>query len=357
MQHKFNENYRDLSSLDHLYHHFFAIFVIGIYHLMTCNITLYTSGEELPAMRCYNFFHSIELFHIIEHTPGQWPIMAVATDEAGRVVGHLMAIIRRRGSWMPPYLYTQGRIYGEGEYADDVDSEEIFGLLLKAVTRKMRHRLCFYIEVSDLSRKMFGYRYFRQNTYFAVSWQQVHNSLHSRAPRDRLSEKTLERLAASKSAGLVTREAASEAEVRAFHRLLKRFYKHKVSHLIPPVELFLQLFGSKRARISVTLVRGKVIGGCAVVFSEGNACLWYAASQRKRYQHLHPNLCTIWESIIWSWQHNYAHFRFLDAGLPFPRNPHRDFILTFGGKPMGTYRWFRFSIGWANRLLAHIYTI
>lgn len=136
--------------------------------MATYQTQLYTSGEKLPHLNSRNFFHSPELFHIIEKTPGQKPYMVVATNAKGQVVGHVLAIIRRRGSLLPPMLYTQGRVFGEGEYADDVDQEEVFGVLLRALTRKLRRKLCFYIEFSHLSRKMFGYRYFRQNTYFPV---------------------------------------------------------------------------------------------------------------------------------------------------------------------------------------------
>lgn len=76
-----------------------------------------------------NFFHSPELFHIVERTPGQRPCMAVATDEQGRVVGHILVFLLR-ASWMP-LLYWQAHAYGEGDYAEDVNSEEVFGLLLE----------------------------------------------------------------------------------------------------------------------------------------------------------------------------------------------------------------------------------
>lgn len=318
-------------------------------------ITLYTTGNELPEMHCRSFFHSAELFHIIEKTPGQRPYMAVATDSGGRVVGHVLAVARRRCSWLPPFLYSQGRVYGEGEYADDVDSEEVFGELLTALTRRLHRRLCFYIEFSDLSRKMFGYRFFRRNTYFPVGWQEVHNSLHSKSPAERIDAKTLERIERVYDMGVTTREAETEAEVVAFHRLLKAFYRFKPRRLVPPERLFVELHESRHARIFVTLYRGRIIGGCACVYSDGKAMLWYLASRRKRYIHLHPNTMAIWHALNWAWQHNYAHFYFLDAGLPFPKNPLREFILRFGGKPVSNYRWFRFSIGWINRLLAWRY--
>ena len=66
-------------------------------------------------------------------------------------------------------------------------------------------------------------------------------------------------------------------------------------------------------------------------------------------------MMTVWQAIIWAWKHNYAHIYFLDAGLPYPNNPFREFILRFGGKPVAKYRWFRFSIGWLNKLLSWIW--
>jgi hypothetical protein len=45
----------------------------------------------------------------------------------------------------------------------------------------------------------------------------------------------------------------------------------------------------------------------------------------------------------------------MDVGLPFKKNRYRDFILSFGGKEVGTYRWFRFSIPWMNKLVGWFY--
>ena len=68
-------------------------------------------------MSCKNFFHSIELFVMLEHTPGMKPYMVVVKDDTGNVQAHMLTILRRRGALFPPYIFTQGRSYGEGEYA------------------------------------------------------------------------------------------------------------------------------------------------------------------------------------------------------------------------------------------------
>lgn len=79
--------------------------------------------------------------------------MVIAYDKEN-IVAHMLVMLRRRGSLFPPYLFTQGRAYGEGEYSPDCNNkEEIFGEMLKSITRELRKALCLYIEFSDLSTK------------------------------------------------------------------------------------------------------------------------------------------------------------------------------------------------------------
>jgi alpha-glucosidase len=49
------------------------------------------------------------------------------------------------------------------------------------------------------------------------------------------------------------------------------------------------------------------------------------------------------------------HFYFMDVGLPFRRHTQCEFILSFGGKPVGTYRWFNFTFGWLNKIVSWFY--
>ena len=314
---------------------------------------IYTRGDTLPTMDGGNFYHSPELFHIVERTPGQRPCMAVATDGQGRVVGHILVFLLR-ASWMP-LLYWQAHAYGEGDYAEDVNSEEVFGLLLEALVRRLRRRLCFFIEFSDISRKMFGYKYFRAQGFFPIPWQKIHNSLHSMDPHDRLQPKMLKKIGHIYQQGVVTREVTTEEDLDRFVHLVRGFYRWKVHRVVPPEKQIAEIYRSDNGRLFATLYKGRLIGGCVCVYSEGNAYLWYLASLRKRYARLHPATMTVWQAIIWAWKHNYAHIYFLDAGLPYPNNPFREFILRFGGKPVAKYRWFRFSIGWLNKLLSWIW--
>nr|MBP7472799.1 GNAT family N-acetyltransferase [Prevotella sp.] len=322
---------------------------------MEYHVKIYNSGDVLPEMTCSNFFHSAELFHITERVIGSSPYMIVAFDENNNVVAHLLAIIRRRGSFLPPYLYTQGRIYGEGEYNDEVDKSLVFNLMLRSATSKFKHKFCFYVEFSNLSKKMLGYRFFRQNHYYPIQWQEIHNSLHSKKPEERISKKLQQRIDHIYNLGVETREVSGLDEVREFYKMLNKFYRFKFRRLIPSVRHFEELYKSKNANIFVTTYKQKIIGGCTCVYSEGNAYLWYLASKRKSHPTLHPNTMTVWHAIKYAYEHNYAHIFFLDVGLPWKKNPFREFILSFGGKPIGMYRWFHFNIKWLNKILTWYY--
>lgn len=316
------------------------------------HVDIYTTSQELPELLEGNFFHSRELFCILEKVPGDKPLMAVASQE-GAVVGQMLAIIHRRGSLMPPYLYTHAHVHGEGCYAKDED--EIFALLLKALTLRLRHRLCFYVEFSDIQKKMFGYRYFRHLGYIPIAWQEIRNSLHSRTPEERLSEKQHTVIQRMIDKGVGFHEVYDEEEISQFHDLLKDYYRLKIRRFVPSKEFYSELTKNKNAHVYVTTYQGKVIGGSACVISHKGAYLWYAASKRKTFKRFHPDTMTIWFAIKHAYDLGCEHFNFMDAGLPWRGNQYREFILSFGGKPIAKYRWFKFYSGIINKIFRWLY--
>lgn len=70
---------------------------------------------------------------------------------------------------------------------------------------------------------------------------------------------------------------------------------------------------------------------------------------------LHPDTMAVWNAIQYAYEHNYNHIYFMDVGLPWHRNPFREFILSFGGKPVSKYRWFRFYSHTINKILSWLY--
>ena len=316
---------------------------------------IYTRADQLPDVEESNFFHSRQLFVVASATPRMKPYMAVCTDDSGKPLSQLLALVRYRSSILPPFFFMHCRIVGEGAYQESgYKRDELFNEMLDAITRRLNKRT-LYIEVSNLSQKMFGYRQFRQLSYFPVHWMSIHNSLHSRSPEERITEKMKHRVDLAYSRGVTCRAVQNNEDLKAFNNLLHQHHWFKPKRYIPDKQFFTKLTESDHCQLFITQFHNRVIGCSACVYNDKEAYLWYSAFRRKTYRPLHPDAVTIWHAIKYAYENEYQHINFLDVGLPFQKNPFREFILKFGGKPVSTFRWFRCSISWINSLLSWIY--
>lgn len=316
--------------------------------------TIYRQQKDLPPLNDANFFHSSRLFRMCKETPRMKPYMVVVSDEGGEVVSHMLGIVRYRTFLFPLLIHCQ--VMGEGVYYHDerYSRDQLLGMMLEALTRLLNKRTT-YIEVRNLSQKMTGYRQLKQQQYFPVSWMSIHNSMHSHAPEERISEKLQKRIDNARARGVTSNVVTSEEDFAAFSKLLRKHNLLKPKRYIPDDQFFRLIMEGEDGRLFVTKYRQKVIGCAAVVYSEQNAYLWYTAFRRKSFLPLHPDVMTVWDAMHDSYERKLDHMCFMDVGLPFDKNPFREFILRFGGKEQSTYRWFRFSVKWVNSLLRWLY--
>ena len=319
--------------------------------------TIYRKVEDLPPLDDANFFHSTRLFQMTRETPRQKPYMVVVTNAEGEVLSHMLGIVRFRTFLFP--LLVHCRVLGEGVYykesgARSQERDQLFGLMLEALTKALSNRTS-YLEVSNLSQKMTGYKQLKQQHFFPVHWMSIHNSLHSHAPEERIGERLQKRIDNARLKGVTTNEVQTEDDFKAFSKLLRKHYFWKPRRYIPDDQFFRNIMSSEDGRLFVTKYRQRVIGCAAIVYSEGNAYLWYSAFRRKSYIHVHPDVMTIWDAMQDCYQRGCDHMCFMDVGLPFQKNPFREFILRFGGKEQSTFRWFRLGIRWINQILSWLY--
>ena len=165
------------------------------------------------------------------------PCMAIAITQDQQVVGHMLAVIVTRRWFLPPISLRYGHVYGEGCYAPNADTSRIFGLLLMAVTNKFKHELCLFAEFSNISKKMFGYRQFRKQGYVPIPWQEIHNSLHSMPPENRLSERQLQQIKEISDHGVEVRPCANDEERHLYISLLRKHFMLKSRRYIPDERL------------------------------------------------------------------------------------------------------------------------
>jgi hypothetical protein len=315
---------------------------------------IYTKCNQLPPLKEGSYFHSRELMEILEAAPHQKPYMVVVTDEEGNELSHMLGIVRYRTLILPPYLLIHCRVLGEGVYADPATKDELLDEMVRALTEKLDNRV-LYIEVSHMSQKMMGYKQLKQASYYPVNWMSIHNSLHRHAPEERISEKLQKRIDNARQKGVSTNEVQTEEDFKAFSKLLRKHNFWKPRRYIPDDQFFRNIMSKEDGRLFVTKYHQRVIGCSAIVYSEGNAYLWYSAFRRKSFIHVHPDVMTIWDTMQDCYQRGCDHMCFMDVGLPFQKNPFREFILRFGGKEQSTFRWFRVGIRWINQILSWLY--
>lgn len=188
---------------------------------MPVRLSTYRKGNAIPPLPGTNIFHSTELFHVFEMTRGYEPLLIVAYI-GNRPVGKLLAVIRKSVRLFPPAIIKRCEIYGTGEYFDEEQNkEDLFGEILEHLTNEV---LCksFLIEFRNLENPLFGYKAFRKNNYFAINWLRVRNSLHSKAPYERLSMSRRRQINKALRNGAIMEIADNEKDIQDFSRMLKK---------------------------------------------------------------------------------------------------------------------------------------
>lgn len=326
---------------------------------MPLKLTTYYRGSRVPELPGSNTFHSTELFRIYEATPGYTPLLIVASED-GKPVAKLLAAVRKSARFFPPSLIKRCEVYGAGEYFDEhADKEYLFSEMLQRLTDEAL-REAFLIEFRNLNNSMFGYKAFRKNSYFAINWLRVRNSLHNiKETEERFSPSRIRQIKKGLKNGAQIREARTTEEIKSFARMLHNVYSNKIRRHFPSMDFFQQLEAQmvedQRGRIFIVTYKEKIIGGSACIYSDDSAYLWFSGGMRKTYALQYPGILAVWYALYDAKQRGYRHLEFMDVGLPFRKHGYREFVLRFGGKQISTRRWFRFRWDWLNRVLIKIY--
>lgn len=326
---------------------------------MPLKLTTYYHGSLIPELPGSSTFHSTALFRIYEATPGYTPLLIVASEE-GKPVAKLLAVTRKSVRLFPPAIIKRCEVYGTGEYfSETADREAIFSEMLQRLTDEAL-RDAFLIEFRNLDNAKFGYKAFRENSYFAINWLRVCNSLADTAQvEERFSPSRIRQIKKGLKNGAQVREAHTAGEIKSFARMLHKVYSAKIRRHFPSMDFFQQLerqmMKSRQSRIFIVTYKDKIIGGSACIYSDDTAYLWFSGGMRKTYALQYPGILAVWYALHDARQRGYRYLEYMDVGLPFHKHGYREFVLRFGGKQISTRRWFRFRWDWLNRVLSKMY--
>ena len=324
---------------------------------MPLKLTTYHRGSRIPELPGTDTFHSTELFHVYEATPGYTPLLIVASEN-GIPVAKLLAAIWKSVRLFPPAIIKRCEVYGTGEYFDEtLDREAVFSDMLQRLTDEAL-REAFLIEFRNLDNSLSGYKVFRENRYFAVNWLRVRNSLHNvEQVESRFSSSRIRQIKKGLNNGAEVKEAHTPEEIHAFAKMLHYNYSAKIRRHFPSIDFFqlLEKQMPRKSRIFIVTYKDKVIGGSVCIYSNNSAYLWFSGGMRKTYALQYPGILAVWQALRDAKERGYRHLEFMDVGLPFHKHGYREFVLRFGGKQISTRRWFRFRWEWLNRVLIKMY--
>ena len=325
-------------------------------------IEIFTRSEKLPGLIEGSAIHSAHMFRTLETSRGCKPYMLVAYDDKNKESGHLLFAKRRDFRLFPPVFSFWYSILGEGVYRDGCNNrEEIFTMFIEKVFDMFDFHHTF-IEVQNIEDSRFAYSTFSKHNFVPMRDQRMYISLHSKPPQERLTRSYRAHIRKAESNGVTYRQATTEKEIREGLLLLKNYYMSKTRRRLPSNEALYSILHSSNGELSensklfIVEFKNRIIGSSICLYDKERAYLAYSCGLRKRYPMQYPGIMAIWASLTDAHQRGFAHFEFLEA-----RNLsrlHRGFIntlLNYGGKQVGTLRWYHFRWNWINKILRSIY--
>ena len=324
-------------------------------------IEIFTKSEQLPELIEGPVQHSALMFRLHETTKASKPYMFVAYDEKDKEIGHILIIKRRRFSLLPPMLSFWYIVNGEGTYSSECPNrEEMFAMFLEKVFDMFDFRHMF-IKVQNIDDSRFAYGILREHEFVPTRDHRMYISLHSKAPQERLTRAYRAHIRNAEKRGVTYHRATTQEDINEGILLLRNYYISKTRRLPSRTTLNMMLHNndgslSEKAKLFIVTYKGKAIGSSFCLYEKERANLAYSCGLRKSYPMQYPGIMAIWAALSDAHKEGYAHFEFLEArSLSRINRKFINTLLNYGGKMVGTLRWFHFKWRWLNKILRAIY--
>ena len=327
---------------------------------MNYNLKVYYKKEELPYLDDVSFFHNTATFDLYKDITYYTPLMIICFEN-DEPVASLFAHIMRINKILDAAVFRRCYVSQKpAYYKTDLAEEEIFGHLLNTLMEEVKSRV-LYVEVRNLGDPIFGYKAFRDNSFFSIKWINIKNSLQrKRKIWDQLSRSRKNQVNKATRKGIYIEELTTNDELVAFYKMIDKNISWKFSHRFPPYTYFQNFFDSfilqNKGKIFLTKYQEKVIGGIVIGLHQNkNAYSLYYWGKTKTYKTLYPTIYTIWYAMNFAEEKGFKYFDFMDSGYLHEKAGKTRFILQFGGKQHATRRWYKINWGWINFIASKFY--
>ncbi len=274
-----------------------------------------------------DFFQAPEFLDFIGPVQGYRPVLFLALDGGGKVVGSLLGVYQRDGgavkSWLSRRMVVFGGPLGDVDASDALLQALVNDAAGQAIYVEFRNH--FDTENQRVAFDRNGFT-FRPHLNFLLDLEGEEVAMK------KLSSNRRRQMRSSLAAGATYGEAESEQEVNELYRLLSTLYRNKVGKPLPALDLFKRFHTSPSARVFVVRYQGRVIGGSAgPVYRGRTSYQWYVCGDNS-IKDVHSSVLATWAHIEDAARRGFTRFDFMGAGRPGQGYGVHEFKARFGGR-------------------------
>ena len=310
------------------------------------------------------WFQSPEAYDFFTSMPELFRPFAFGIENKGSLRGTCSGYITVEKSALKQFMTRRAIIIGGPCFADEASSEEV-ELLMNGVKELMNERVKdspIYIETRNFND------YSKWRTAFEASGfaYQPHLNFHVDTSSVDVVEANLGK-SRKRDIRTTIREGVTissiydlrfqisnlerERMVHEYYLILKKLYETKVKTPLFPESFFQALAKHNDARLLLTELNGKIIGGTVCVALEGK-CLyeWFACGEDGVFPHVFPSCYATYAGIRYAAEHGCPRFDMMGAGKPDEAYGVRDFKAKFGGEEVEHGRFLCITKPWLYRI-------
>lgn len=278
-----------------------------------------------------NIFQTPQMYELYASTGKFKPVVIVALNQSGHIVGCLMSVIQREYRHLLGELTTRSIVFG-GPLAEN-NQPEIVDALLQCYNKVVGNK-AIYTQFRNLIDMSVYQNVFKKNGFvfenhldilldLTKSPEELEQNLHKERKRN---------IAKAEKEGLEFRHLTDLNDIAYVVKLLKMTYL-RVKIPMSYEQLFVNSkdFLGDHVHFFGAYLNDKMIAGQVRLYYKNLAYAWFSGSDSDFF-HKRPNDFLMWNVLLWSKENGYKMFDFGGAGKPGVSYGVRDYKLKYGGE-------------------------
>lgn len=295
-------------------------------------------NEEIPVSRWKDFinlnqygspFQTAEYFNFFNSIPGQ-SASAIAIANNDQITA-LAVVTLQKESGIKSYFSRRAIIYG-GPLLTDDSSGTSLNILFSEINRIIKRKV-IYAE----TRNFFNYEkyiaIFQDAGWMYQSYLNYHLCCNTKEEVwSKLNTNRKRQITKAVKCGVISKEAQSVEEVKAYYFILNNLYKKKIKKPLPRRDFFIELFNRQLAKFFLVHYKNQIIGGIVCPILAAKAIYeFYVCGLDQEYKEASPSVMATYAAIEHACLNGIKYFDFMGAGKPDDDYGVRDFKSKFGG--------------------------